>query len=141
MLHDGKGPLDDPAIPSIPRPAMKRLEAAHAAFANYDWRRAHDDFRAARAEAPLAADDLASLREASWWLGLVDESLAAAEEAYTLYLEASDNRRAAHQAWEIAYAHFLKADDAVGRGWIGRVQRLLAEEGRSEEHTSELQSH
>ncbi|MGH2829617.1 MAG: hypothetical protein ACRDJM_03955, partial [Actinomycetota bacterium] len=110
------------------RPAMEKLEAARAAFANHDWSRAHDAFIAAGAEAPLEANDMASLREASWWLGLIDESLAAAEQAYTLYLEASDNRGAAYQAWEIAYAHFLKGDEAVGSGWIGRVQRLLTEE-------------
>ncbi len=107
---------------------MKKLEAARAAFANHDWTRAHDGFVAAGAEARLDADDLASLREASWWLGLLDESLAAAEKAYRLYLEASDKRRAAYQAWEIAYANFLKGDETVGGGWIGRVQRLLAEE-------------
>jgi DNA-binding CsgD family transcriptional regulator len=107
---------------------MGKLEAARAAFANHDWTRAHDAFIAAGAEAALDADDVASLREASWWLGLMDEALAAAEAAYKLYLEASDNRRAAYQAWEIAYAYFLKGDEAVGGGWIGRVQRLLTEE-------------
>ncbi len=107
---------------------MEKLEAARAAFANHDWTRAHDGFIAAAAEATLDADDLASLREASWWLGLLDESLAAAEKAYRLYLQASDKRRAAYQAWEIAYANFLKGDETVGGGWIGRVQRLLAEE-------------
>src|SRR5438046_6202077 len=105
---------------------MDTVAAARAAFANHDWTRAHDGFVAAGAEAPLDADDLASLREASWWLGLLDESLAAAEKAYRLYLEASNKRRAAYQAWEIAYANFLKGDEAVGNGWIGRVERLFA---------------
>src|SRR5262245_44943414 len=107
---------------------MEQLEAARAAFANHDWTRARDSFIAAVAEAPLGADDLAALREAAWWLGLLDESLAAAERAYALYLDAADKRRAAYQAWEIAYANFLRGDQAVGRGWIGRVQRLLADE-------------
>src|SRR5437773_5177113 len=100
---------------------MEMLEAARAAFANHDWTRAHDGFVAAGAQAPLDADDLAWLREASWWLGLLDESLAAAEKAYRLYLEASDKRRAAYQAWEIAYANFLKGtrSSAVG-GSAGR---------------------
>src|SRR5262249_8305756 len=102
---------------------MGKLEAARAAFANHGWTRARDAYKAASADAPLGADDVASLREAAWWLGLLDESLAAAEKAYRLYLEASDKRRAAYQAWEIAYANFLKGEEAVGRGWIGRVQR------------------
>src|SRR6266511_3121413 len=69
---------------------MGNLEATRVAFANHDWTRAHDGFTAAAAEALLAADDLASLREASWWLGLLDESLVAAEKADRRYLEASD---------------------------------------------------
>jgi len=81
---------------------MERLEAARAAFATHDWTRAREGFIAAGAEAPLQADDLASLREASWWLGLLDESLAAAEKAYALYFEASESRRAAYQGGEIA---------------------------------------
>jgi hypothetical protein len=60
---------------------MEKLEAARAAFANHDWTRAHDGFIAAAAEAPLDADDLASLREASWWLGLLDESLVDLDDA------------------------------------------------------------
>jgi len=106
---------------------MEALDAARVAFANHDWARAHDGFKSA-ATAALGADDWASLREASWWLGLIDDSLAAAEKAYRLYLEASDKRRAAYQAWEIAYANFLKGEQTVGGGWIGRVQRLLADE-------------
>jgi DNA-binding NarL/FixJ family response regulator len=107
---------------------MEHFEAARAAFANHDWTRAHESFLAAAAEAPLGADDLAALREASWWLGLIDESLAAAKNAYTQYVEASDNRSASYQAFEIAYAHFLKGEQDVGSGWIGRAQRLLADE-------------
>ena len=64
---------------------MKKLEAARAAFANHDWTRAQDGFAAAGAEARLDGDDLASLREASWWLGLLDESLAAAESASVVH--------------------------------------------------------
>jgi DNA-binding CsgD family transcriptional regulator len=107
---------------------METIETARSAFANHDWTRARDAFVAVDVESPLDADDLASLREASWWLGLMDESVAAAERAYALYIEASNNRGAAYQAWEIAYAHFLKGDEAVGAGWIGRVQRLLMDE-------------
>jgi DNA-binding CsgD family transcriptional regulator len=107
---------------------MKQLDAARTAFANHEWAHARDAFVAARLKSPLGADDLASLREASWWLGLIDESLAAAKDAYAAYLEASDNRSASYQAFEIAYAHFLKGEQAVGSGWIGRAQRLLANE-------------
>jgi DNA-binding NarL/FixJ family response regulator len=107
---------------------MEMLAAARAAFAARDWAGARGGFLAARQEAPLGADDLSALGQASWWLGLMDESLAAREEAYQLYLGASDNRRAAYCAFDTAYGYFLKGNGAVGGGWIGRAQRLLADE-------------
>ena len=107
---------------------MDQLAAARAAFAARDWVGAHDAFVAGREEAPLDADDLSALREASWWLGLMDEALAAGEEAYRLYLDASTNRRAADLAFHTAYGYFLKGNEAVGGGWLGRAQRLVADE-------------
>ncbi len=107
---------------------MEKLAAARAAFAAGDWAGAHDDFLAARQEAPLDADDLSALAGAAWWLGLMDESLAVGEEAYARYLEATDNRRAAMRAFDIAYAYFLRGNVEVGGGWVSRAQRLLGDE-------------
>ena len=76
---------------------MQELAAARAAFAARHWTGAHDGFLAARQDGPLDADDLSALATASWWLGLMDESIAVREEAYERYLEASDHRRAASQ--------------------------------------------
>jgi DNA-binding NarL/FixJ family response regulator len=58
----------------------------------------------------------------------MDESLAAGEEAYRLYLDASNVRRAAYRAFDVAYGYFLQGNEAVGGGWIGRAQRLLADQ-------------
>ena len=107
---------------------MEKLAAAREAFAARDWTGAHDAFLAARQDAPLDADDVNALAEASWWLGLMDESLAAREEAYERYLEASDNRPAAMRAFEIAYAYFLRGNETIGGGWVNRAQRLLDDE-------------
>jgi DNA-binding NarL/FixJ family response regulator len=104
------------------------LAAARTAFAARHWADAYERFRAARQDGSLDADDLAALSQAAWWLGLMDESLAAGEEAYTLYLEASNNRRAAYRAFDVAYGYFIKGNGPVGSGWIGRAQRLLADE-------------
>ena len=60
---------------------MQKLTAARAAFAARDWAGAHDGFLAARPEAALDADDLSALAAASWWLGLMDESLAVSRHA------------------------------------------------------------
>ncbi len=107
---------------------VETLAAARTAFAARDWAGARDRFLAARQEAPLDADDLSALGHASWWLGRMDESLATGEEAYRLYLEAGNNRRAAYCAFDTAYGYFIKGNAAVGGGWIGRAQRLLADE-------------
>lgn len=105
---------------------MDKLAAAREAFVAHDWLGAHDGFVSARQVGPLDADDLNALAEASWWLGLMDESLAAREEAYGRYIEASDNRRAAMRAFDIAYAYFLRGDETVGAGWLNRAQRLVS---------------
>jgi DNA-binding NarL/FixJ family response regulator len=107
---------------------VDRLAVARTAFAARDWTVARDGFVAARGDLPLDADDLNSLAEAAWWLGLMDESLAAREAAYERYLEKSDNRRAAMRAFDIAYAYFLRGDETVGGGWINRAQRLVENE-------------
>lgn len=107
---------------------MEELAAARAAFAARQWTAAHDGFLTARQEAPLGADDLSALAETSWWLGLMDESLAFGEEAYGRYLEALDNRRAAMRAFDLAYAYFLRGSGEVGGGWVSRAQRLLSGE-------------
>jgi DNA-binding NarL/FixJ family response regulator len=107
---------------------MEALDAARTAFAARHWADAREGFLAARQEGPLEADDLSALSQAAWWLGLMDESLAAGEEAYRLYLDASNVRRAAYRAFDVAYGYFLQGNEAVGGGWIGRAQRLLADQ-------------
>lgn len=107
---------------------MEKLAAARADFAARHWTGARDGFLTARQVAPLDADDLSALAAASWWLGLMDESLAAGKEAYGRYLESSDHRRAAMRAFDIAYAYFLRGSGEVGAGWLSRAQRLLADE-------------
>jgi DNA-binding CsgD family transcriptional regulator len=107
---------------------METLAAARTAFGARHWADAHAGFLAARQEGPLDASDMDSLSQAAWWLGLMDESLAAGEEAYELYLDASDNCRAAYRAFDVAYGYFLKGNESVGSGWLGRAKRLLADE-------------
>jgi DNA-binding NarL/FixJ family response regulator len=107
---------------------MEKLAAARAAFAARHWTGAHDAYLSARQEGPLDADDLTALAQASWWLGLMDESIEGREAAYERYLEASDHRRAAMRAFEVAYDYFLRGNVEVGGGWLSRAQRLLADE-------------
>ena len=92
---------------------METLAAARTAFAARHWVGAHSGFLAAQQEAPLDADDLHALSQAAWWLGLMDESLAVGEQAYRVYLEGSNNCRAAYRAFDNAYGNFLGEDTVL----------------------------
>jgi len=107
---------------------MVKLAEARSDLAAHRWAGAYEAFLAAQQEGPLDAGDLNALAEAAWWLGRMDESQAAREQAYERYVDASDNRRAAMRAFDIAYVYFLSGNEAVGGGWVSRARRLLADE-------------
>jgi hypothetical protein len=110
------------------------LEAAHDATRRRDWAGARERFKAAREAVQLEADDCYALAETAWWLGDIDESLTAWAEAYQLYLEAGQPRRAAMSAVFLATHSMERGDTAVGAGWMSRAHRLLAEEPEAVEH-------
>ena len=78
-------------------------------LARHYWTAARRDFLAAKAEDALRPDDLYALAEADWWLGLIQESLAAYEESYYRYLREDRRERAAMSAMELAGTLFLAA--------------------------------
>jgi ATP/maltotriose-dependent transcriptional regulator MalT len=82
------------------------------------------------------ADELAALGEAAWWEGDVEESLAAWEQAYRRYLRGaeSDRRRGAMLAMDIGFTWYLRGEEAMGSGWLGRARRLLAGQPPCVEH-------
>ena len=110
------------------------IEAAQVAFGCRDWAVARDRFRAARDVGVLGADDFFALAEAAWWLGEIDESLAAFEQAYRRYLQAGQPRRAAMAAMFLAAHSTERGDLAIGSGWMGRVHRLLRDQPEGAEH-------
>jgi DNA-binding NarL/FixJ family response regulator len=110
------------------------LQNARDAHHRRDWPRAHELFAAARSEAPLLPEDLDALCTAAWWLGRVDDCLEAGDAAFRGYLDADRPRDAAMAALEMAISLFLRGDEAVGSGWIGRAHRLLEELPEGPEH-------
>jgi DNA-binding CsgD family transcriptional regulator/tetratricopeptide (TPR) repeat protein len=110
------------------------LDAARDAYARRDWQGARDGLRAARDAGELSADDLHIWADAAWWLGLVDESLAASEEAYRMFLQGARPRQAASAATTIAVSLFLRGDDVAGSGWMSRAQRILRDQPECPEH-------
>lgn len=110
------------------------LNVARDAFARGDWGAAFEAFQAARALGDLPADDWFALADSAWWLGLVDESLNAWEEAYRLYLRGAQPRRAAMSAMYLAAHSSERGDVATGSGWMSRMQRLLHDAPEGAEH-------
>jgi hypothetical protein len=102
-----------------------KLAAARAAYERRDWAGARDGFRAAAEETDLAADDLVTAALASWWLGDIDESHRLSEEAHRLYQRDGRAEKAAWTAIDLAVNHFLRGEEAMGTGWIGRALRLV----------------
>ena len=110
------------------------LRTAREARRLQDWSRAHDSFATARAATTLSADDLQGLSEAAWWLGRVDECVEAGDAAYRAHVAAGRTRAAAMAALDLSVSLFLRGDDVMGSGWIGRAQRLLERQPEGPEH-------
>lgn len=105
--------------------AAELLRVAREAHRRRDWLGAYERYTTARAAGGLSADDLQALSDAAWWLGRIDESVAAGDAAYRALLDAERPQAAAMIALEVAVSLFLRGDDALGSGWLGRAQRLL----------------
>jgi ATP/maltotriose-dependent transcriptional regulator MalT len=103
----------------------RRLAEAREAHARCDWVAAFDGFRVAHAEGLLGADDFAAMGSTAWWLGDLEESNRCLQEAHRLLVEQGRREQAAAAAMELAVNHYLRGDEALGSGWMGRAARLL----------------
>ena len=114
--------------------AASLLENAREAYRRRDWVAAREGFSAARELAELPVDDVNALADAAWWVGAVDESLEAAEEAYRRFLQGDRPAQAAMSALQVGYSLYLRGDDVMGSGWMSRAQRLLRDVPETVEH-------
>jgi class 3 adenylate cyclase len=104
------------------------LHAGREAATRHAWREAYELLKEADESGELTADDLAMLGEASWWIGKLEDSIAARERAHTAYLSEGDKRTAAVMALTIANDHFAKLAHSIGAGWFNTAERLLENE-------------
>jgi DNA-binding CsgD family transcriptional regulator len=109
------------------------LAAARAALAECSWQRAHDAAAAATVggDAALAAERLEVLAEAAWWLGRLDDCIAAREAAYLGYEELGDLQRAGECAVWLYEHHLFGARPAMAGGWLRRARRALDDDRES----------
>jgi DNA-binding CsgD family transcriptional regulator len=111
-----------------------RLAQARAAHRQRRWPEAHASYAAVGGPAVLAPDDSAAFADAAWWLGRVDDSIAAGSAAFTGFLAAGRAREAAMAAVGVAVNHSLRGDGAAGRGWVAHAARLLDDQPECPEH-------
>ncbi|MEU6259673.1 LuxR C-terminal-related transcriptional regulator [Streptomyces sp. NPDC047043] len=76
----------------------------------------------------LTADDCAAFADAAWWTSRIEESIVQRMRAYTGYVAAGDDRRAAYCAWMLFYEHQLAGRSAVAAGWLRRARQHLRDQ-------------
>jgi class 3 adenylate cyclase len=104
------------------------LQAGREAAARLAWHEAYDLLHEADRAGALTPEDLRILGEAAWWLGRLDEAIAARQRAYAAFLEEGDNRSAAVMALTLANDHWGKLANSIGAGWFSKAERLLESE-------------
>jgi class 3 adenylate cyclase len=110
------------------------LEAARDAVLRQEWVRGLELFKQAQAVGQLAPEDLESMGEAAWWAARPDEGIEALRRAYSAYLGAGKQARAAYVAVSLAREYGVKFATSVSAGWLKRAKRLLDMEPEAAEH-------
>jgi ATP/maltotriose-dependent transcriptional regulator MalT len=101
-------------------------DPARAALAQQDWAAAHAAASAwSTSEALVEADRLDVVAEACWWLGRLDDCIAARETAYLLYEQLGEVRRAGQVAVWLWEHHAIAARPAIAGAWLRRARRAL----------------
>ena len=118
-----------------------RREAGRDAFARHAWRQAFETLSQAQQEQALAVEDVERLAESAWWIGRIDECIAARERAYATYLDQGKPRSAAAVAVRLAEDFFRRQAKSLGNGWLKRAERLLQDVPECPEHGALLRLH
>nr|MDQ4030431.1 hypothetical protein [Actinomycetota bacterium] len=114
---------------------IDRAAAAREAAAAFRWPEAFELLTEADAESPLSGDDLELLIQATYWTKTPEAAIPVIERAYTAYARAGNSRRAAFHAIDLGhYYTSVKLQKSVGRGWLSRADRLLADLPEGPEH-------
>ena len=129
--------MDDAgAASAVSEPGSDALAAARAALARHDWTAALEAARSRRFEegSILEADRADIEADAAWWLGQLDECIAARELAYRTYEEHGHQRRAGQAAVWLWEHHAISARPSIASGWLRRARRALEDDPTCVEH-------
>ncbi len=99
---------------------------ARAALGRHDWQAGFDAATAAHPESPEEdAERLDLLAEAAWWLGRLDDCIAAREAAHRAFDDLGDRERAGACAVWCYEHHAIAARPAIAGAWLRRARRTL----------------
>ena len=142
LLAFAGAPEEPLASPLVETPLREDWrEAGRDAFARHAWRQAFETLSHAQQEQPLSVEDVERLAEAAWWIGRIDECIAARERAYAAYMDQGEPRSAAAVAVRLAEDFFRRQAKSLGNGWLKRAERLLQDVPESVEHGALLRMH
>jgi len=116
-------------------------EAGRNAFSRHAWREAFETFTNARATRALSVEDDERFAESAWWIGRVDDCIAARERAFVAYMDQGNPRPAAAVAVRLAEDFFRRQAKSLGNGWLKRAERLLQDVPECREHGALLRLH
>ncbi len=117
------------------------VAAPTAATAVGGEERAFETLSNAHAMRALPAEDVERLAESAWWIGRVDDCIAAHERAYAAYMDEGTPRRAAIVAVRLAEDFINRQAKSIGNGWLKRAERLLQDVPECLEHGVLLRLH
>jgi ATP/maltotriose-dependent transcriptional regulator MalT len=106
------------------------LLRARAAYDRRDWLAAYGGLSQANQQAQadaLTADDFTRLATAAYLVGQRNDCVQALQRAYQLHIDAGDVTAAVRVAFWLALVLLMSGESAVGGGWVGRAERLLAD--------------
>jgi ATP/maltotriose-dependent transcriptional regulator MalT len=105
------------------------LAAARDAWSRHDWLAVLELATAASVDSvELDAERSDLVADAAWWLGRLQACIAAREQAYRLFDELGDRRRAGQCAVWLWEHHAIGARPAIAGGWLRRARRALESE-------------
>jgi ATP/maltotriose-dependent transcriptional regulator MalT len=102
------------------------LLQARAAYDRRDWLAAYGGLSDAGAD-QLTAEDFGRLATAAYLVGRRNDCVQALQRAYQMHLDTGAVLAAVRVAFWLALVLLTSGETAVGGGWVGRAQRLLAD--------------
>jgi class 3 adenylate cyclase len=95
------------------------------AWSTHDWSTAYSELEPLLRAPTAEPEQLEALGESAWWLGKIDDTIAARERAFSMFVDSDRDVDAARVAIQVAENHAHRLESSEARGWMRRAARLL----------------